>query len=196
MDIPGKKLQQGSFLQLLLLHCLYSEKGSEGVVFQGGSALRWVYGGQRASEDLDFVSSFKKDLLLKVLQHAFRQLHTLCLSQFGPGTFEGKPLQSSAGSVRTYAIFRPEAQRERIAVRIEIEQLRPGYAPLQRRFVLMELPAVFNRMREGVLTIPYSSSILTVETPEEILTDKIRALCERTYLKGRDLFDLWFYTRC
>jgi predicted nucleotidyltransferase component of viral defense system len=56
----------------------------------------------------------------------------------------------------------------------------------------MDLPSVFKEMREGILIIPYSSSILSVETPEEILTDKLRALFERPYLKGRDLFDLWF----
>jgi len=30
-----------------------------------------------------------------------------------------------------------------------------------------------------------------VETPEEILSDKVRALLERPYLKGRDIYDLW-----
>jgi len=31
-----------------------------------------------------------------------------------------------------------------------------------------------------------------VQTPAEILSDKIRALLERKYLKGRDFFDLWY----
>jgi len=30
------------------------------------------------------------------------------------------------------------------------------------------------------------------ETIQEILSDKIRALMERRYLKGRDIFDLWY----
>ena len=48
-----KKLQQGAFLQLILLHTLYSQAGSDQIIFQGGTALRWVYGAQRASEDLE-----------------------------------------------------------------------------------------------------------------------------------------------
>ena len=192
METLAKKLRQGSLLQLLLLHCLYSQKGSGNILFQGGTSLRWVYGEPRASEDLDFVSSLPKEQLRKILHQSFRQVQPLCLSQFGPGSFEEQPLRSSEGSLRTYAIFRPKAQRERIAVRIEIEELRPDYSPAHRRVVLMDLPSVFKEMREGILTIPYSSSIVSVETPEEILTDKLRALFERPYLKGRDLFDLWF----
>jgi predicted nucleotidyltransferase component of viral defense system len=53
MPVPlfPKKLQQGSFLQLILLHSLYSQRGSGQIIFQGGTALRWVYGGQRASDE-------------------------------------------------------------------------------------------------------------------------------------------------
>jgi len=49
----SKKIEQGALLQLILLHSVYSQGHSEGIIFQGGTALRWVYGGQRASEDLD-----------------------------------------------------------------------------------------------------------------------------------------------
>ena len=61
MEALAKKLRQGLLLQLLLLHCLFSQKGSGRIIFQGGTALRWVYGGQRASEDLDFVSPLTKE---------------------------------------------------------------------------------------------------------------------------------------
>ena len=40
--------------------------------------------------------------------------------------------------------------------------------------------------------LAYLSTIIPVETPEEILSDKIRALLERRYLKGRDIYDLWW----
>jgi predicted nucleotidyltransferase component of viral defense system len=33
--------------------------------------------------------------------------------------------------------------------------------------------------------------VLVVEALSEILSDKIRALLERRYLKGRDIFDVW-----
>jgi predicted nucleotidyltransferase component of viral defense system len=187
-----KKIHQGSLLQLILLHGLYGQSGSDQIIFQGGTALRWIYGGQRASEDLDFVSSLSSDRLRRILKRTLRQIRPLSLSQFGPGSLEERPLRGSTGSFRTLAIFRPETQRERIAVRIEVEQLRSDVSPLHRKVALMDCPPIFNVMREGSLTLPYSSSILSVETPEEILTDKLRALLERSYLKGRDLYDLWF----
>jgi predicted nucleotidyltransferase component of viral defense system len=188
----SKKLQQGDLLQLILLHTLYSQSGSDQLIFQGGTALRWIYGGQRASEDLDFVSSMPPSQLRKLLNQALPQTRHLALSQFGMGVFEEKPRHASLGSFRTFILFRPNTQREKINVRIEVEQNQSNQSPAQRKIPMMDCPSVFNVMKEGLLTLPYSSSILVVETPEEILTDKLRALYERPYLKGRDLYDLWF----
>ena len=186
-----KKLQQGALLQLILLHTLYSQSGSDQLIFQGGTALRWIYGGQRASEDLDFVSSMPPSQFRKLLNQALPQTHHLALSQFGMGVFEEKPRHASLGSFRTFILFRPNTQREKINVRIEVEQNQSNQSPAPRKIPMMDCPSVFNVMKEGLLTLPYSSSILVVETPEEILTDKLRALYERPYLKGRDLYDLW-----
>jgi len=188
----SKKLQQGALLQLILLHTLYSQSGSDQLIFQGGTALRWIYGAQRASEDLDFVSSMPSSQLRKLLNQALPQTRHLALSQFGMGAFEEKPRHASFGSFRTFILFRPDTQREKINVRIEVEQNHSNHSPAQRKIPMMDCPPVFNVMKEGLLTLPYSSSILVVETPAEILTDKLRALYERVYLKGRDLYDLWF----
>jgi predicted nucleotidyltransferase component of viral defense system len=187
-----KKLHQGAFLQLILLHTLYSQTGSDQIIFQGGTALRWIYGGQRASEDLDFVSPMPSTQFRKVFDRILTQTRDLALSQFGMGVFEEKPRHTSPGSFRTFILFRPDSQRERISVRIELEQIQSDKSPLQRKIPMMDCPPIFNMMKEGSLTLPFSSSILVVENPEEILTDKLRAIYERPYLKGRDLYDLWF----
>ena len=187
-----KKLQQGALFQLILLHSLYSQRGSNQLIFQGGTALRWIYGGQRASEDLDFVSPMSPSDLRQLLNRALPQTRHLALSQFGVGAFEEKPRQTPSGCFRTFILFSPNTQRERINVRIEVEEIQSHRLPAQRRIPMMDCPQVFSAMKEGVLTLPFSSSILVVETPEEILTDKLRALYERPYLKGRDLYDLWF----
>ena len=47
----------------------------------------------------------------------------------------------------------------------------------------------------GELIIPYSSSIVLSETPEEIFSDKIRAIYERKFLKGRDIYDIWWIVK-
>jgi predicted nucleotidyltransferase component of viral defense system len=187
-----KKLHQGALFQLILLHTLYSQRGSDQLIFQGGTALRWVYGGQRASEDLDFVSAMSPHELRKLLNHALPQTRHLALSQFSMGDLEEKPRHTSPGCFRTFILFSPNIQREKINVRIEVEEIQSHRLPAQRRIPMMDCPQVFHVMKEGVLTLPFSSSILVVETPEEILGDKLRALYERPYLKGRDLYDLWF----
>jgi hypothetical protein len=116
----------------------------------------------------------------------------LVTAQFGPGYYEQKTVRTSKALLHTYAIFRPLNQRERIAVRIDVEELRAGVSVDSRKTALMDCPVIFGIMRGGSLALPFSSSILNVETPAEILTDKLRALFERPYLKGRDLYDLWF----
>ena len=45
------------------------------------------------------------------------------------------------------------------------------------------------------MVLPYTSSIILVETLEEILSDKIRALYERQYIKERDIYDVWWLTK-
>jgi hypothetical protein len=70
--------------------------------------------------------------------------------------------------------------------------LEQGQQPEFERHILRELPQVAGLVTGGQLILPYTSSIILVETPEEILSDKIRALFERTYIKGRDIYDLWW----
>jgi predicted nucleotidyltransferase component of viral defense system len=44
----------------------------------------------------------------------------------------------------------------------------------------------------GEFRVPRPHTVIVVQTPAEILSDKVRALLERPYLKGRDFFDLWY----
>ncbi|MEW6328223.1 MAG: nucleotidyl transferase AbiEii/AbiGii toxin family protein [Thermodesulfobacteriota bacterium] len=187
-----KKTKSSELLQLLLLDNLYAQSGSERIIFQGGTALRWVYGGMRFSEDLDFVTDLPRQSLEKILDETFQKTQRACIAQFGAGQAEHKRKSEREQAVKIFFIYRPQAQRERIAVKLELELLRPGHKPQFRRFILRDLPLVAGLVTEGKLVIPYSSSIILAETPEEILSDKIRALYERKYLKGRDIYDIWW----
>jgi hypothetical protein len=57
--------------------------------------------------------------------------------------------------------------------------------------VMSSLPSVSYLVMAGEFRIPRPNSVLVVETLSEILSDKVRALLERQYIKGRDLFDIW-----
>jgi predicted nucleotidyltransferase component of viral defense system len=187
-----KRARQSELLQLLLLDNLYAQSGSERIIFQGGTALRWVYGGMRFSEDLDFVTDLTGRKIETVLAKTYPQVVKSCFVQFGKGSAEQQIKEARKSAFKTLFVFRPETQRERIAVRLEFEMLQKDRAPEHERFVLRDLPQVAGLMVEGQLLLPYTSSILLAETAEEILSDKIRALLERRYLKGRDLFDIWW----
>jgi len=187
-----KRARQSELLQVLLLDNLYAQSGSERMIFQGGTALRWVYGGTRFSEDLDFVTDLTRKGIETVLAKTYPHAVKSCLAQFGSGSAEQQIREARKSAYKTLFVFRPETQRERIAVRLEFEMLQPDRVPGYERFVLRDLSQVAGLMAGGQLLLPYTSSIVLAETAEEILSDKIRALFERKYLKGRDLFDIWW----
>jgi predicted nucleotidyltransferase component of viral defense system len=187
-----KRVLQSEILQLLLLDNLYSLSGSEKIIFQGGTALRWVYGGMRFSEDLDFVSSLPKQKIETLLNKAEQKIAKACLVQFGPGQTEWQIKGRREHTLKIFHIYRPEAQRERIAVKMEFETLKTGIVPDFNSHILRELRSVAGLIAKGELSLPYTSSIILTETPQEILSDKIRALYERRYIKGRDIYDIWW----
>jgi predicted nucleotidyltransferase component of viral defense system len=190
-----KKIRKSEALQLILLDNLYAQSESRHLIFQGGTALRWVYGGMRFSEDLDFVTSLSAKDIDKILSKTLKKMGSACIAQFGPGISEPKIKSRRKSSTQMLFIYRPDGQRERIAVKLEFERLKDGHQPDFEKFVLRDLPSVTAIIRSGELVLPYSSSIILVETPEEILSDKVRALYERQYIKGRDIYDVWWLTK-
>jgi predicted nucleotidyltransferase component of viral defense system len=185
-----KRIRKSELLQLILLDNLYAQSGSERIYFQGGTALRWVYGGARFSEDLDFVTDLPKSEIVKIITNTFRKTQMACIAQFGSGQSEQKSKGGRKEAIKVFYIYRPQTQRERIAVKLEFEFLKPDHKPEFQRFILRDLPLVAGLIAEGKLVMPYSSSIILAETPEEILSDKMRALYERKYIKGRDIYDI------
>lgn len=186
------RVRQSEVLQLLLLDALYGHSGSQRIIFQGGTALRWVYGGPRFSEDLDFVTCLPSDKIQSILKAVITKASRACVAQFGTGTSEQQIKGNRRTAFKSFFIYRPDSQRERIAVKLEFESLQPDQTPGFQKHIFRDLPQVSRLIASGHLYLPYSSTIILVETIEEILTDKIRALYERQYLKGRDIFDLWW----
>ncbi|MBW2108918.1 MAG: nucleotidyl transferase AbiEii/AbiGii toxin family protein [Deltaproteobacteria bacterium] len=187
-----RRIKNSERLQLILLDNLYAQSGSEQVIFQGGTAIRWVYGGLRFSEDLDFVTGMSREKLERLMEKTFPQTHRACIAQFGIGEQEIKVKVRRKEAKSFLYIYRPQMRRQRIAVKLEFEFLRSGQQPESERFILRELPLVRSLIAAGELMMPYSSSIILAETAEEIFSDKIRAIYERRYLKGRDLYDIWW----
>ena len=190
-----EKIRHSELFQILLLDSLYSLSGSDLIYFQGGTAIRWIYGGTRFSEDLDFVTVLSLPDIHTIIEGVSRKIHKACIAQFGPGQSEQIWKKSRKDAAKVFFIYRQGNQRERIAVKLEFESLKHGYKPGITKTVLRDLPQVTGMLASGKLIMSYSSSVILAETAEEILSDKIRALYERTYLKGRDIYDIWWLTQ-
>lgn len=187
-----QRAKQSELFQLLILDSIYAQSESGKIIFQGGTALRWVYGAARFSEDLDFVTTLSIEKLNIILSGSYTKILNSCIAQFGPGQMEQQVKKSRKSALKTFWIYRPNDQRERIAVKIEFELLKSSEQPDLQFHVLRDLPQVAGLVSSGELFLPYTSSIIVAETPEEILSDKIRALFERKYIKGRDIYDVWW----
>lgn len=184
-------IRKAEIAQLILLHQIYQQKNSRYLIFQGGTALRWCYGGSRFSEDLYFVTSLTTDAIQTLIGAALKGSQNLMIAHFGTGALTLRDKSSRGGTVKCFADFRPEGAREKISVKLEFESLAPGKAPDVQNIVLASLGTVAYLASSGEFRVPRANTVIVAETPQEILSDKVRALLERRYLKGRDFFDLW-----
>lgn len=65
-------IRKAEIAQLILLYHIYAQTGSHQLIFQGGTALRWCYGGSRFSEDLDFVTALPGKTLDALLEKSIK----------------------------------------------------------------------------------------------------------------------------
>ena len=186
-----RHIRRSELFQLILLQHLYSRPESEHLVFQGGTAIRWCHGGERFSEDLDFVTHLDRPALEKLMRSVETPVTRESIAHFGPGSLTVTPRgQRDEGTVWRM-VFEPQTARDRITVKVECERLQEGAILATEPRVLGMQKAVSYLIGAGEFRIPRPNSVLVVETPEEILSDKVRALLERPYLKGRDVYDVW-----
>ncbi|MFO8132426.1 MAG: nucleotidyl transferase AbiEii/AbiGii toxin family protein [Thermoplasmatota archaeon] len=162
-------------LQKTVLTALNRAEAFTDIVFQGGTALRLFYGNPRFSEDLDFVLS---------------EGHTFNL------TGQASPIQTFVTDTYPFldecsiTIQKDTRELQRLVLTTQ------GDNPEQRRRVHIELAHVPSYMATPrILDHPPYNPAVQVEQPEEILADKLAALALRSYLKGRDLWDIYFLTR-
>lgn len=164
-------------------------------VFQDGTALRLCYGGDRYSEDLDFVcgkaGSYFTDVEFKELIEAALQTTKKTLNRdFGiaadrislkkpphPDLVKQTPITVAAWQIIVPIEATPRAPKSRI--KIEFANV-PAY----------ETKPMPVRVTPGLVQV--QDVILTAETPNEILADKAVALTAREVLKFRDVWDVWF----
>jgi len=165
------------YLHFSVLDYLFRKGLFANLVFQGGTALRFVYQGVRYSEDLDFVLRRKNNHYFNRLFEILKSLPAY-LDKFVPFTpIIQIKLQKSTSLLQRYVlIVEGEFLRGKDRTHIEIAPV-PSY---DNRAVILKL--------EDLALNP----AIVVESPAEILSDKFIAFGARRYLKGRDIWDINF----
>jgi predicted nucleotidyltransferase component of viral defense system len=191
-------MDQNLMKEAIHLHLLsaLSETGVlQHVVFQGGTALRLCYRGERYSEDLDFVCG-KAGVYLKDVE--FDALVDEALET------TKRTLQRDFDIDAAQIALKRPAQRELVkgsAVNVAAWQIAVPVNPTPRtpksriKIEFANVPSYDSKALAVSATpglVQIQDVILNVETPDEILADKAVALTARTALKFRDVWDVWF----
>lgn len=191
-------MDQNLMKEAIHLHLLsaLSEAGVlQHVVFQGGTALRLCYGGERYSEDLDFVcgkaGAYLKDVefdelvdnALETTKRTLQRDFDIDAAQIvlkrpaQPELVKGNDVNVAAWQIVVPVNSTPNTPKSRI--KIEFANV-PSY----------DSKALTVNATPGLVQI--QDVILNVETANEILADKAVALTARAALKFRDVWDVWF----
>lgn len=165
------------YLHWVVLEYLFRKGLFSQLVFRGGSALRFVYGGVRYSEDLDFVLKRKNSSFFNRLSQDLKPLPSY-VERLLPFIRNAQlKIQKETQFFKRYHLV------------LEVEFLR---AKDRTNIEIVNVPSYSN---EAIILhhkdIPLTPAIV-VEKPQEILSDKLLAFCARDYLKGRDLWDIYF----
>jgi predicted nucleotidyltransferase component of viral defense system len=190
-SFSSRSIQDLEILQLIILDVIFSLPVSRKLLFQGGTCLRWAYSGTRYSEDLDFLARDLETREINELRQTLgKGLEKKLIIQFGPGLMEVSGGGKGSGPLHVLWVkYRRQAERRKMAVKIEVQEADWSEA---ERFVLRQLPEVSRFLLEAAIRVPFGRSVIQCSSVREILAEKIKALVERPYLKGRDLYDIWF----
>lgn len=159
------------YFQQLFLSYLYQEKGSDGLLFKGGTALRVIWQSPRFSEDLDFTG-------LKVSIKSIESLVEGALTKIEMESIQTEIIESKSTSGGYLAIFQFKTTEYESQIQAEVS-LRDGNKGLGTAALI-----------QSDIVMPYT----LIHLKEDVLvSEKIRACLTRG--KARDFYDLYFILR-
>ena len=174
----GRNLAR-EYLQARILATLQRAGAMIPLAFHGGTALRFLYAHGRYSEDLDFALEGDRQ------RYDFRGYLRAIRAELTP---EGYTVELKVNDQKTvhsafvrflgllYDLELSGQRSEALAVKLEVDTNPPAGAGLAttvvRRFVVLQLQH---------------------HDKASLLADKLHAILQRSYSKGRDLYDLLWY---
>lgn len=176
--LEGKNLAR-EYLQARILASLQKSGAMIPLAFHGGTALRFLFSHGRYSEDLDFALEGNRE------RYDFRDYLKAIRSDLSP---EGYQIEIKVNDQKTvnsafirfpgllYEMGLSPMSSEVLAVKVEVDTNPPKGAGLSttvvRRFVVLQLHH---------------------HDKPSLLSGKLHAILQRSYPKGRDIYDLLWY---
>ncbi len=165
------------YIQALILNFLFEEDMFKYIVLQGGTAIKFFYKGVRYSDDIDFVLRNKNTYAFNEINKKMKKISGFIERNIPIVKKSEFRIQKEDPLIIRYLLISDiEILKMKDRTRIEIG-LVPSYS-YQICFLKTEY-------------LPFSAAV-AVETSEEILSDKVVAFGGRNYLKGRDIWDMYF----
>ncbi len=170
------------YLQAHILRSMHSAGAFAALAFQGGTALRFLYGLRRFSEDLDFALERPEhdrglDNWARMVKRDFELSGYDVEATLRTGRTVHSATVKFPGLLRDTDLARERGAK--LMIRIDVDTCPPAGAILETRLITRHFPITFR-----------------VHDLSSCMAGKIHALLARRYAKGRDLFDLaWYLTR-
>ena len=176
---PSEKLNLlREYLQAMALRSLHESEAFVNLALVGGTALRFVYGLPRFSEDIDFSlagsNGYKPEVWMKKLKNDFQLAGFNAAVSWNDRTTVHKAWIKVAGLLKDAGLAAMGDQN--LSIKLEIDTNPPQGAVSETGIV----------NRHAMLSLRY------YDLPS-LLAGKVHALITRKYAKGRDWYDLLWY---
>ncbi len=166
------------YLQAYILRAMHDAGAFRSIAFIGGTALRFLYGLPRFSEDLDFSAVERKtipfDALLKKIKGE------LVLAGYDAAVTYADEKTVLGAFVKFNGLLQAAGisghKEQRLSIKLEIDSNPPQGAGLEVRVVNKYFPIAFQ----------------TYDVPS-LFAGKAHCIFSRKYVKGRDFFDIGWY---
>ncbi|MCB8944061.1 MAG: nucleotidyl transferase AbiEii/AbiGii toxin family protein [Ardenticatenaceae bacterium] len=167
------------YLQARILQSLQRAGAMQTLAFHGGTSLRFLYDLPRYSEDLDFALELHPEAydFRAYLQQIMRDFSTEAYAvdiKLNEKRVVHKAFVRFRGLLHELGLS--GHAEEVLAIKIEVDTDPPLHA--------------------GLMTTPTNKYVLINlqhHDPATLLAGKLSAILQRDYLKGRDIYDLWWY---
>jgi predicted nucleotidyltransferase component of viral defense system len=167
------------YLQARILQSLQRAGAMQTLAFHGGTSLRFLYDIPRYSEDLDFALELHPEAYdfrayLQRIVHDFSAEAYVLDVKLNEKRVVHKAFVRFRGLLHELGLS--GHTEEVLAIKIEVDTNPPLHA--------------------GLMTTPLHKYVplnLQHHNPATLFAGKLSAILQRDYLKGRDIYDLWWY---